>query len=278
MILKDVPDNRIYPEFFIFHPTLQNNEKFKSKKEKNMPRVILITGASTGIGAETARHLAKENEIFIHYNASKEAAANVAADVERRDGKAYLLQSDLSTEAGCKELFSFISEKRDKLDVLINNAGGLIKRQSVREYKWQLMEEIFALNTFSAMMVTSLCIPLLERGNDPCIINISSVAMRHGAPTATIYGASKAALDSFTRGIAKELAPAIRVNAVAPGVIITPFHDKFSSLEQLEAWREGNPLKKNGEPIHIAQTIKYLIDNDFVNGETIDVNGGLFMR
>ena len=70
----------------------------------------------------------------------------------------------------------------------------------------------------------------------------------------------------------------IRVNAVAPGVIITPFHDNVSTPEQLEAWREGNPLKKNGDPIHIAATIKFLIDNDFVNGETIDINGGLFMR
>ena len=119
---------------------------------------------------------------------------------------------------------------------------------------------------------------MLEKGDGPCIINITSVAMRHGAPTASIYGASKAALDSFTRGIAKELAPAIRVNAVAPGVIITPFHDKVSTPEQLETWREGNPLKKNGNPIHIAETIKFLIDNDFVNGETIDINGGLFMR
>ena len=243
-----------------------------------MPKVILITGASTGIGAETARHLAKKNEIFIHYNTSKEAAAKVAAEVENRGAQAYLLQADLSTEAGCKDLIDAISEKKDKLDVLVNNAGGLIKRQSVREYEWRLMEEIFALNTFSAMMVTSLCIPLLEKGDDPCIINITSVAMRHGAPTATIYGASKAALDSFTRGIAKELAPTIRVNAVAPGVIITPFHDKFSSPEQLEAWRDGNPLKKNGEPIHIAEAIKFIMNNSFVNGETIDVNGGLFMH
>ena len=243
-----------------------------------MPKVILITGASTGIGAEAARHLAKDNEIFIHYNTSKEAAANVAADVENIGAQAHLLQADLSTEAGCKDLIDAISEKKDKLDVLVNNAGGLIKRQSVREYEWRLMEEIFALNTFSTMMVTSLCIPLLEKGNDPCIINITSVAMRHGAPTATIYGAAKAALDSFTRGIAKELAPSIRVNAVAPGVIITPFHDKFSSPDQLKAWREGNPLKKNGEPIHIAQAIKFIMDNNFVNGETIDVNGGLFMH
>jgi 3-oxoacyl-[acyl-carrier protein] reductase len=128
------------------------------------------------------------------------------------------------------------------------------------------------------MMVTSLFIPLLEKGDDPNIINISSVAMRHGGPTATAYAASKAALDSFTRGAAKELAPAIRVNAVAPGVIITPFHDNVSTPEQLEAWRKGNPLGKNGDPIHIAQTIRFIMDNNFLNGETIDVNGGLFMR
>ena len=98
------------------------------------------------------------------------------------------------------------------------------------------------------------------------------------AGTQTIYGASKAALDSFTRGIAKELAPTIRVNAVAPGVIVTPFHEKVSTPEQLEAWKEANPLKKNGHAGHIAEAIRFLIENDFINGETIDINGGLFMR
>jgi 3-oxoacyl-[acyl-carrier protein] reductase len=243
-----------------------------------MAKSILITGASTGIGAETARQMAAGNEIFIHYNASVEQAEKVAADVNEKGGKSYLVQADLSKEDGCRELVKAVSTESKKIDVLINNAGGLIKRQSVRELEWPLMEDIFALNTFSTMMVTSLCIPLLEKGEDPCIINITSVAMRHGAPTATIYGASKSAIDSFTRGIAKELAPAIRVNAVSPGVILTPFHDKVSTAEQLEAWREGNPLQKNGESIHIAKTIEFLINNDFVNGETIDINGGLFMR
>ena len=128
------------------------------------------------------------------------------------------------------------------------------------------------------MMVTTLCIPLLEKGQDPCIINMSSVAMRHGAPTATMYGASKAAIDSFTRGIAKELAPTIRVNAVSPGVILTPFHEKVSTPEQLETWRGLNPLQRHGEAIHIAKAVKFFIEDDFVNGETIDINGGLFMR
>ena len=243
-----------------------------------MAKSILITGASTGIGAETALQLAKGNEIFVHYHSSGEAAETVAEGVGKNGGKAILIQADLSTEQGCRQLMQEVSAKTDKLDVLVNNAGGLIKRQGVREYEWRLMEEIFALNTYSAMMVTTLSIGLLEKGEDPSIINITSVAMRHGAPTATIYGASKAALDSFTRGIAKELAPTIRVNAVAPGVIVTPFHEKVSTPEQLEAWKEANPLKKNGHAGHIAEAIRFLIESDFINGETIDINGGLFMR
>jgi 3-oxoacyl-[acyl-carrier protein] reductase len=243
-----------------------------------MSRKILITGASTGIGAETARLLAEGNTIFIHYHSSKIPAEKVAADVKAKGGNAVVIQADLSKEEGCRTLVRDVAANTDRLDVLVNNAGGLIRRQSVSAYEWRLMEDTFALNTFSAMMVTSLCIPLLGKGDGPCIINLTSVAMRHGGPTATIYAASKAALDSFTRGIAKELAPNIRVNAVAPGVILTPFHDKVSTPEQLKTWREGNPLKRNGDPIHIAETIKFLIENDFVNGETIDINGGLYMR
>lgn len=241
-------------------------------------KTILITGASTGIGAETARMLSAGNEIFVHYCASEEPARQVAADIEKNGGKAHLIQADLSKEAGCRTLVQSVSQKTEKLDVLLNNAGGLIERKNIGELEWDLMQRIFALNTFSVMMVTSMCLPLLKKGQSPCIINMTSVAMRHGAPTATVYGAAKSAIDSFTRGVAKELAPAIRVNAVAPGVILTPFHDKVTSAEQLENFRRNNPLQKNGEAIHIAKTVQFIIENDFLNGETIDVNGGIFMR
>jgi 3-oxoacyl-[acyl-carrier protein] reductase len=243
-----------------------------------MSKQILITGASTGLGAETARLLAAGNEIFVHYNASGEAAHQVVEDVEKRDGKAHLLQADLTTEQGCRELVQSVSEKTDKLDVLLNNAGGLIRRSSARECDWSLLQEVFALNTYSTMMLTSLCVPLLEKGDDPNIINITSLAIRHGAPTATPYGAAKGAIDAFTRGAAKELAPNIRVNAIAPGVIITPFHDKVSSPEQLEIWRNDIPLKKHGAARHVAGAVKFILDNDFMTGETIDINGGHFMR
>jgi 3-oxoacyl-[acyl-carrier protein] reductase len=243
-----------------------------------MSKTILITGASTGLGAETARLLAAGNVIFVHYNASAEAAHQVADDVAERDGKAHLVQADLTTEQGCRDLVLSVSDKTDKLDVLFNNAGGLIRRTAAAACDWSLMQEVFALNTFSAMMLTSLCIPLLEKGEDPCIINNSSLATRHGAPSATIYGAAKGAIGTFTKGAAKELAPKIRVNAVAPGVILTPFHDKVTTAEQLELWQENTPLKRHGHPMHIASAVKFLIENDFITGETIDINGGLWMR
>jgi len=243
-----------------------------------MSKTILITGASTGLGAETARLLAERNVIFVHYNASIEAAHRVADEVAERDGRAHLVHADLTTEQGCRDLVKAVADKTDKLDVLFNNAGGLIRRTAAGACDWSLMQEVFALNTFSTMMLTSLCIPLLEKGEDPCIINNSSLATRHGAPAATIYGAAKGAVGVFTKGAAKELAPRIRVNAIAPGVILTPFHDKVSTAEQLELWQENTPLQRHGHPMHIAAAVKFLIENDFITGETIDINGGLFMR
>lgn len=239
---------------------------------------ILITGAGTGIGAETARFLAKGNRVFIHYFSSEGAAEKVSDEVNKRGGKPELIQADLSREDGCRALVKTVSGMTDTLDVLVNNAGGMIERRNAAELSWEFMGRTFALNTFSAMSMTALCIPLLKKGKDPCIINMTSVAIRHGAPSATVYGASKAALDSFTRGIAKELAPGIRVNAVAPGVILTPFHDKVTSSEQLETFRKNNPLQRNGDPVHIARAVRFIIENDYINGETIDINGGIFMR
>ncbi len=243
-----------------------------------MSRTILITGSSTGIGAHAAIELANENRIFVHYKSNETEAQTVSEKIMAAGGEAVLVQANLASEEGCRGLVAAVMGKTDKLDTLINNAGGLVKRHQVAEVDWDLMMSIFTLNTFSAMMVTKLCLPLLKKGSDPNIINITSVAMRHGAPTATIYGASKGALDSFTRGVAKELAPEIRVNAIAPGVIETPFHEKYTSAEQMERFKEMNPLKTHGKSQQIAKTLRYIIENSFLTGETIDVNGGVFMR
>jgi len=243
-----------------------------------MSKIILITGASTGIGAATALELARGNTLFIHYNQSQEEAESVASEVRRRGGTAHLLKADLMTEAGCYALVRAVEEGSERLDVLVNNAGGLLERHNVETMTWDLMERIFRLNTYSAMMMTRLCLPLLRKGNDPCIVNMTSVAPRTGAPTATIYGASKGALDSFTRGSARELAPEIRVNAIAPGIILTPFHERYSTPEFLDTALAKTPLGYHGESEHIAGCVAFLIENTFITGETIDINGGIFMR
>lgn len=243
-----------------------------------MSKTILITGASTGIGAAVALRMALGNRVIVHYHTSREAAEEVAAGVQKRGGTALVAQADLSTESGCRGLAAFAAEHCGKLDVLVNNAGGVIRRQGTREFEWDLIARVFALNTFSAMFLSSQCVPLLEQGENPSIVNVTSIAIRHGAPTAAIYGAAKGALDVFTRGLARELAPAIRVNAVAPGVIETPFHDKYTTPERLAMFRSQTPLARNGTAEEIAAAVEFLIENQFTTGETLDVNGGLFMR
>ncbi|MEM7656352.1 MAG: SDR family oxidoreductase [Bacteroidota bacterium] len=243
-----------------------------------MPLHILITGASTGIGAATALEMAPGNHVYIHYHSSEAGAQEVAAEVEKRGGKASLLKANLMVEAGCHELVKELASVTDRLDVLVNNAGGLVKRHPIPGLEWSLMEQIFGLNVFSTMLLTDLCLPLLRASASPSIVNVTSVAMRSGAPTATIYGAAKSAIDSFTRGTARELAPQVRVNAIAPGVIETPFHDKYSTDERMQQFRDAAPLKRNGVSQHISSAVRLLIENDFITGETIDINGGLFMR
>lgn len=243
-----------------------------------MSKTIVITGASTGIGAATAVAMAPKNTIFVHYRSSSEQAKQVADQVVAAGGDAILVCADLSTADGCKSFAQSVNERTDHLDVLVNNAGGLPKRTSIRDIDWAIINENFSLNTYSAMLITSLLLPLLETGEDPVIVNVSSLAARNGAPTATLYGSAKGALDTFTRGAANELAPRVRVNAVAPGIIETPFHERASSPERMEEFRNGTPLKRNGTPEDVARAIAFLAESTFITGETIDVNGGISMR
>ena len=241
------------------------------------PRRVLVTGGAVGIGAATARALAPESRLLVLYNHSRAAAESLAESLADSAVDVRAVQADLTTDRGCEELHEAARTYFGALEVLVNNAGGMIERQSVGELTWQHLVDTFALNALSTMRLTSLCRGLLESGNGACVVNVTSIAMRHGAPSATAYGAAKAAVDAFTRGAAKELAP-IRVNAVAPGMIDTAFHDRVTSEAQMRQFVEATPLKSLGSPEMVAQTIKFVIENEFMTGETVDCNGGLFMR
>jgi 3-oxoacyl-[acyl-carrier protein] reductase len=243
-----------------------------------MSKIILITGASTGIGAATAIHLAPGNQVIVHYNTSKNEAEKVAEEINARGGTAHLIQANLATADGCKNIAQLMKDRWGKLDVLINNAGGLIKQHRPTEITWDFLEKLFDLNTFSVMYLSSLCVPLLQRGEKPCVVNITSAIIRSGGTVGPIYAAAKGAVDVFTRSLARDLAPLIRVNAVAPGVIRTPFHEGVTPDEKMQEVIAMTPLKKIGEPEDIAKVVAMLIDNEFMTGETVDVNGGLYMR
>ncbi len=239
---------------------------------------IVITGASTGIGAATAKDLAPGNTIFVHYNSSKNEAEAVAKEVETAGGTPVLIQANLASDAGCSKLADEVKAHTDTLDVLVNNAGDLLERHTLEGTTWDIATRTFELNVFSVMRVTALLLPLLKKAEKANIINISSVAARNGSPTAITYASAKGAVDTYTRGAAKGLAPSIRVNAIAPGIILTPFHDKATPKDQLEKFMKSTPVGYAGQPEEIARAIRFILETPFMTGETIDINGGMNMR
>lgn len=240
--------------------------------------IVLITGASTGIGAATAKLMAPGNSIHIHYNSSEKEARECARGVEAAGGEAHLHQADLSSREGCEKLAGEMKANSNTLDVLVNNAGAMLCRHTHEETTWDILQQTFSVNTFSAMYLTALIIPLLKNAEAGNIINITSIAARNGAATSSAYAAAKGAMDTWTRGLAAGLAPKIRANSIAPGVIITPFHDKSTPPELLEKFMTVTPLGKPGYPEDIAEAVRFVIGNPFLTGESIDINGGMYMR
>jgi 3-oxoacyl-[acyl-carrier protein] reductase len=231
-----------------------------------------------GIGAATARELAPGNRLLLHYWTSESDARALKAELEPVCASVDIVRADLMTDTGCLRLFEEIKTRFASLDVLVNNAGGMIERQSVADLSWSHLADTIALNAISAMRLTGLCTGLLSNGTNPCVVNVTSIAIRHGSPTATAYGAGKAALDSFTRGAANELAPRIRVNAVAPGIIDTRFHERVTPPERMRQFVEKTPLRRAGVVTDVARAVRFLVESDFTTGETVDCNGGLSMR
>ncbi len=216
--------------------------------------------------------------MILHYHTSKGDAVALREELEPLCESVDIVAADLTTDIGCENLCDEIAGRFPALDVLVNNAGGMIERQSVKQLTWSHLADTFVLNALSTMRLTSLCTDVLGRGTNPCVVNVTSIAMRHGAPTATAYGAAKAAVDSFTRGAAKEFAPKIRVNAVAPGMIDTRFHTRVTPEATMRQFIENTPLGRIGDVTDIARTIRFLAESEFITGETIDCNGGLSMR
>lgn len=246
-------------------------------------KVAVVTGASRGIGAATARMLAANGaaKVVLHYNSYKEGAEQVASELKAKGCAVELVQANLGTEQGIRDLIAALPTLAPEVDILINNAGHLVKRTKLAEFTMELWNEVMDLNAKSVYFMAQAVVPAMIAKGSGHIINISSIAARNGGgPGATIYAASKAAVACMTKGLAKELAPqGIRVNAVSPGTVDNYFHEKHSNKQILDSVVTQTPAGKLGTNEEIADTIEFLLSDkaSYIIGQTLEINGGMYM-
>ena len=246
-------------------------------------KAVLITGASTGIGAAAALAFARcGSNVIVHYNASRDAAEVVAAGVRKAGAQAALVGGDVTKAANVERIVAEALAAFGRIDVLINNAGGLVKRTRIEDYTEQFIDDVLKLNVTQVALFMRAVIPVMRKQGGGNVINVSSVAARHGGGAgAIVYAGAKGFISAATHGWAKEVAADhIRVNAVSPGVITTPFHDRYSNAEQLKAMQATVPMNRLGSAEECAGTFLYLASDamsGYVTGQVIEVNGGQYM-
>ena len=246
-------------------------------------KAVLVTGASTGIGAAVARAFAAQGaRVGLHYNASEDAAKAVAYEISAAGGEAVLIRADVSTGAGARSAVEQAVAAFGRLDGLINNAGGMVRRVPYALVSEADYDEIMDLNARSVVVASQAAVAPMKAAGGGFIINTTSVAARNGASGgAGLYGSSKAFVHNVTRGMAKELIPfGIRVNAVAPGVITTPFHERYSTEAQLQAQLATIPAGRLGVAEDCVGAYLFLACaslSGYVVGQVIEVNGGQLM-
>jgi len=252
-------------------------------EQEQRGKTALVTGASRGIGAATAIALAQSGarRILIHYNSHRSGAEEVAVAVRRAGAEAEIIQADLGNLEGIHGLVDHLRSSRYPIDILVNNAGSLVERARLLEMSEDLYDRVMNLNVKSAWLITQAVIPqMVERGGG-FVIFVSSIAARNGGgPGATVYAAAKAAVSSFTKGLAKEFAPrGVRVNAVSPGTVDNYFHQQFSTRQMLDSVVAATPAGRLGTNEEVADTIVFLCSHAarFIYGQTIEINGGMFM-
>ena len=247
-----------------------------------MPKILLVTGAGRGIGAATAR-LATERgyDVCVNYVHDRESALAVVADIELGGGKAIAVAADVSVEADVVRLYETIDRQLGPLSALVNNAGVLERQAPVRAIDAARLQRVFATNVIGSFLCAREAVRRMSRangGSGGAIVNLSSVAARTGSPNEYVdYAASKGAIDSFTRGLAAEVAgQGIRVNAVRPGFIHTDMHASGGEPDRIERVKAFVPLKRGGRAEEVAQAILWLLSDEasYTTGAFIDVAGG----
>jgi NAD(P)-dependent dehydrogenase (short-subunit alcohol dehydrogenase family) len=240
----------------------------------------MITGGTGGIGRAVARALGEAGYDIILNGIDQAQADEAVSELEGLGIKVDLYLYDVCDEDAVLAAFEQIGARYDKLDVLVNNAGGLAGRSRFEDMETSFFRKVMALNLDSVFFHSRSAIPLLKKSDEASIITYSSnAAWNAGGPGAGVYGTSKAAVTTLTRALAKDLAEyGIRVNGVSPGTIDTPFHDgiRKTKPEVFASWKNNILMKRLGRPEEVAKVIKFLVSDEasFLTGEIIQVNGG----
>jgi 3-oxoacyl-[acyl-carrier protein] reductase len=244
--------------------------------------VAWVTGSSTGIGAASAVALAGEGcRVAVHYNRSEDEAREVVERISSSGGEAMLVGGDVADAGEVERMAREIEDRYGRLDVLVNNAGSLIERRRFSEMTEDLWDRVMDVNLKSVFLCSQAVLPTMKRQGRGRIINVTSVAARNGGgPGSAAYATAKGGVSTLTRAMAKELvSDDILVNGVAPGVITTPFHERFTPPEIRERMTAGIPIGHEGTPEEVAGAVVFLASPaaDYLVGEIIEVNGGQLM-
>ena len=245
-------------------------------------KVALVTGASSGIGAATAEVFADLGaRVAMGYHKNQSGAEQVRGRIAAAGGNAVALRADMRRAAEIRSLVDRAAAELGPIDILVNNAGSLVRRWGIRELTEEGLDEILDVNLKSAVLCSQAVAPSMIGRRRGAVINVVSIAAHNGGgPGAGPYAASKAGLIAFTKALAKELAPhGIRVNAISPGVIDTPFHEVFSTVEMMANFVKMILLGRVGTAMECARVIAFLASDaaSFMVGETVEVNGGQLM-
>ncbi len=248
-----------------------------------MNKTILVTGGSRGIGAATAVLAGKRGyNVCVNFLKNETVANNIVNKIIEQGGKAIAYQANVSIEEDVIQMFKKIDEDFGKIDALVNNVGVLEKQSRVEDMDWQRLQKTLNYNVISSFLCCKEAIKRMSSKNGGIgggIVNVSSIASKTGAPNEYVdYAASKAAMDTLTIGLAKEVAnERIRVNAVRPGFIYTNIHADGGEANRVDRIKDNIPMKRGGEPIEVALAILWLLSDEssFSTGTFIDIAGGV---
>lgn len=245
-------------------------------------QVALITGASSGIGRATAEAMARKGaRVGVNYHKNRAGAEEAVETIQKLGGQAMAVHADVTSSVEVSAMVIAVTQRWGPVDCLVNNAGDLLRRSTLADMTEEYWDQIMALNLKSVFLCVKAVWESMAARQSGCIINVSSIAGRNGGgPGAAAYAAAKGGLLTYTKGLAKELAPhGVRVNGIAPGVIATPYHERYSPPELFAKYIQGIPLGRAGTSEEIADVIVFLASPAarYITGETVEVNGGAWM-